>query len=561
MSQVTRITVVGALLSCLLASARAERIPLVSLHDDERLAAPVTVSTADVSIGQLLGNWSRQTGVPISIDPRDGASSYRLLAECDKVPAARMMEALYRLFSRRGGEWAWNRTGKPGHYEYELSEPFAAKNRTESFRQLQLGLLDRFVTVMRSMSAMSPDERRRRRVDLERALLMEKTDGADFFFTDDWFWIQAAFFFGATTQDQQRAILNGGSVTVNLKSLSPTVHDAFRKDLARYTAPEVESTGRPEPESVTFWSRPADLNMGTFGPTIFATGVVPQGETSYIGTGHLSAGVRAALESLWFLPGDKHDDPASVRLVPAQSGSERPASASQPAGGPDQPPIRRGRGPTVKEAIRAVAQATHTPVLGIIDARSDRGAQNPAGVAISAFLAHIHGPTGLTFFKWNSGILMICDPRWFAVQDPVVPEFLIAKLGRDSHGQVALSEFIDLTRHISGEQAEWLCDHYHIGSYKSLQPLIELALAYPGVLTPSGTAIDSATARRVLGNRLLIPDPRAAERNALLFRLRIDATSVGSARRPWLRLEYFNPGRKTWQPTFGAEIDLGFKDQ
>jgi len=215
----------------------------------------------------------------------------------------------------------------------------------------------------------------------------------------------------------------------------------------------------------------------------------------------------------------------------------------------------------MKQAIRTMAQSTHIPVLAIIDARSDRVVQDPTGAPVSALLANIHGWSTQLFVKWHSGVLMICDPRWFAIQDTVIPEHLIAKLTRDSHGQVALPEFIDLMRHISRDQAEWLCDHYHIGDYKSLQPTVQLALEYPGVLTASGTAIDLPSARRMLGNRLLIANPRAAERDALLFRLRIDTRLVNSSRSAWIHIEYFSPDQKSWQPTYGAEIDLTIKDR
>ena len=559
--------VIGALVCCLHTNAHAERIAPNALYEDERLAAPVTVSASDISLGQLLGNWSKQTGVAISIDPRDSASSCHLLAECDKVAASKMMDALYRLVSRRGGEWAWNRTGKPGHYEYELSETFAAKNRTESFRRLQLGLLDRFIAAMRSMAAMTPEERRRRRGDLERALLLEKTDGADFFFTDDWFWIQAAFFFGATTPEQQRALLNGGSITVNIKSLAPAVVDAFRRDVERYTPPKEDlsdaAVRRQEPESVTFRAHPAELDMGTYAPTIVATGIMPVGATSYLGTGHLSMGVRVALESLWFLPGDEHDDPASMRLVPASPATdlEQSTRPDRAAESPEELARRRQRGPAMKQIIRTVAQSVHIPVLAIVDARSDRAVQNPVGAPVSTFLANIHGWSTLLFVKWHSGVLMVCDPRWFAVQEPVIPEYLITKLARDSHGRVTLPDLIDLIRHISRDQAEWLCDHYHIGDYRSLEPTLQLALEYPGVLTPSGTAIDLPAARRMLGNRLLIPNPGSAERDALLFRLRIDAARTSSSRPPWIRIEYFDPDRKSWLPTYGASIDLTIKNR
>lgn len=549
-------------------NCKGERIGLAMLHEDPKLAQCVSTSLSDVTIAHLLETWSKQTGVKIDIDPRDTASGYSLLVEADHIPVARMMDALYRLVSSTKAEWAWNRYGKPGDYSYELVETALAKNRTERYRQLQIGLLRNLIAKTREMVKLTPEERIRRRNELDNTLLMESSSKLDWLYQNDsTHWTEAKLFFETTTPQQQETIMNGGSISIETKSLSPAAYETFKSDYENknpeYERPDGIIGRNPAPTHITYMCLSADPKRFRLGPVIVG------GDMSVLGSGWFEFGIRLQLEKQWFLSGDSKQDPSENRTVAKTTETEeeranrldrekRQTEIADALGGRQRSLLLADLSkPLYNVALRQVARGASIPIMAILPPGAvSPPLVDPVGKTVAGYLSAIHDQQFSVFYKWHDGLLMLSHPFWFAIQDPVVPQVLIANLSRDSKGNVRISDFMSLMGHISPQQAEWFCSQYHVGDYKQVEPMIHLAIENPGVINEGGIAVAISDASRVLGNRLLIADSGTARREALLFRLRL----VSERDLSRLDVQYFDPTRKRWQTSSGAYLSLKIQE-
>ena len=295
-------------------------IDSAAVRQDERLSKPVSIAARNMPLKAVLDRFAAQTGVAISIDERDPASGYTILTQCDRVPVAKMMNALYGVFSTHRGEWAWVRTGKPAGYHYSFIETTWAKNRMETYTRILKGILTNYVAVLRDLAPMKMEERKLHRDALKKALFVENDAWLNSFFDNEdaeWVWSQASFFFGALSIQEQESVLKGSPIAITLNSLAPAVYDRFHESYLfsqpSVTDPSGKVTPIPEPDVVKFFLSNPNLKADRLAPMVMLT----QGgdAISWMGTGHLEIGIREAIKHAWILPGDSDTDAAVNNIV------------------------------------------------------------------------------------------------------------------------------------------------------------------------------------------------------------------------------------------------------
>jgi len=95
---------------------------------DPRLETPVSITTPNIYMGELLDAVATQTGVPIRVDADDGGANPIVIISVTRIRAADLMDTLWSLASFRKAEWKWSRSGEPGHYAYVFSRPAIARD-------------------------------------------------------------------------------------------------------------------------------------------------------------------------------------------------------------------------------------------------------------------------------------------------------------------------------------------------------------------------------------------------------------------------------------------------
>lgn len=100
------------------------------LARDPRLKKNVTVARYRVRVGELLEEASRQTGVAITANPRDGADSEVITVYAREMAAADLLANVWSLLSYRQAAWKWEveGDGKKIPYSYRLTYPKNARD-------------------------------------------------------------------------------------------------------------------------------------------------------------------------------------------------------------------------------------------------------------------------------------------------------------------------------------------------------------------------------------------------------------------------------------------------
>ena len=111
---------------CESAPALCDTITPTMRMQDARLNQTISINAPSITLGELLAKYSEQTGVRIHTDERDPLSGLRLCVACDKMPLGDMLDSLWSLLSYRDAAWKWERSGKPGAFQYEFTPSRAA---------------------------------------------------------------------------------------------------------------------------------------------------------------------------------------------------------------------------------------------------------------------------------------------------------------------------------------------------------------------------------------------------------------------------------------------------
>lgn len=124
--------------------SQAESLSPRQLQEDTRLAALVSVSSGRVYLGELIDMLSRQSGVKVDAEDKDGTSSEPIAIRVERMRLFDVLNGLWSILSYRGAKLDWKRDGAPGSYRYTLYRPLAARNLPDRLQQaMQLhGILE-----------------------------------------------------------------------------------------------------------------------------------------------------------------------------------------------------------------------------------------------------------------------------------------------------------------------------------------------------------------------------------------------------------------------------------
>ena len=495
---------------------------------DPRLDKPVTLNLRGATLKSVLDQISSQTGIPITIDEHDPASGYQLLVVCDKLPAGRLMNALYGLFSIRRGEWAWNRVDTQGAYRYTLHETAWAKDRNAIYRGILDGLLRNYLAVLRELTPMAMDERKAHKSDLKKALLVDDDTLVDGLFNEPLFWTEASLFLSVMSPDQQADVLTGKSVSVTMNSLSQDAHclyeQAFKDRVISTTNADGTETRLPPPEAILFVPMAPSVARKRLAPAVFMDlGPVSM---SWMGTGSLEVGVRDAIKHAWMLPGDRTTDGASTVVVHeptatttlrndqavAAAALERFRNNSLP-GIPERnrEMILAGlvanlaAGPRLEE----LSLGSGTPVLAMLPSNDNHGYATPVGATVQGFLDRFASRSQDHFYKWRDGVLLISHPFWFTDPNSAISYYVLKMLLPDQHGRVPLRVWADFIGRISDDQAEWFAAAYGVDSMPKVTTCLRVINAIPAVLQKEGAPMTPEAMRLLISASILPRDLQA----------------------------------------------------
>lgn len=543
-----------------------------AVHEDPRLAKPVTIASPSIPLKEVLDKISDQTGAKLTIDANDPTSSYRVCVFCDKVPASSIMNALYSAFSINQCEWAWRRSGTRDNFEYSLFDTPAAENDKEAtYNQIVSGILNRYIDLMRQLTALNPEDREKHKEEIRKALLLDGTDSLTEWFAGpykDWIWDQAAFFFHALSISQQDDVLAGKPVTVALKSLDPEIYNSYHQCFLFANAATVDGAGNktpePEPTSVGFYRDDPRTRDGLLGPTIMATVNASGASGSWIGTGHFQTGVPSAIKRAWILPGDSLDDSVARTLVSASKETDnyrRATDESEAMIG-----LRRGTLPQIvvdrmrqsrelNIRLEQIGNGSSVPLVAVIPSDDKFSFSDPTGQPLRVFLDKLEGGIKHHMYKWRNGVLIISYPGYFVNPLDAVPYSLLSTITPDRDGVAPLSQWAKLMASVTESQSNWLlklCKYrYEPVHFRNLMLLLN---NYPEILNADGHLLD-ADARIYVKEISGLPGLDSVSGNWIKLRLR-----VGSFRgldvNDMMTLEWQSEESGKWRGICGAGIPL-----
>ena len=108
--------------SILLLPARGDSVAYLFIDgaSDPRLAKKVVnLDLRQSSLAEVLPSLTKQTSINISVNTRAPYSSYPFCACCENTPVGKIVDAINRCLSVKGGEWSWQRVGVAPEFSYE----------------------------------------------------------------------------------------------------------------------------------------------------------------------------------------------------------------------------------------------------------------------------------------------------------------------------------------------------------------------------------------------------------------------------------------------------------
>lgn len=405
MLQFYRCLAVLALLFWAAAPALAGDLTGEQRRADDRLSRPVTYVAAEVYVGRLLEDLSKQTGVALAVgDPRDGAADFRVTVRLQQVPLGDALSALWSLMSFRGAEWDWTRSEVEGAFRYRLYRPQRARQFPDELPDLIEARFEECALRQIQLVLAPPKDRERIAGDdpvVRKLLESAGTEGGDRV------WRAIRTFAENVPEARWLSVLRGETLRIPLDKLSAAGRGHVQAELdlkakarARFGLPPSPT---PSPNSIEF-SRGGAPVYAT--PSLFLMLEDIGGYATFGGT-PLGEEFNERMMRLWMHPQDKTTDPAEERPVTGQRpGLEGKAGLARPAPG-EVPPSATGLLARLHQATGGAGVSS----IALVPARSqDLG--SPIGKTLRGFLDYARGVGPFPHRKWRHGVLLVTEPMW-----------------------------------------------------------------------------------------------------------------------------------------------------
>jgi hypothetical protein len=417
--------------------AARERIPepysisLLMRKEDDRLDRPVNLKFRKATVDELLAELSRQSGISIRAEERDGSGDELVAVFCNETPVSKILNALWATMSYQGGLWQWRRSNSPRGFRYSLSQPRSARDlRRKLSNEVEAKLSGDVEKLLAAVDA----------EDTEKEATLSQIYGDPkegfekaFTFSKERLWHDIRSLSETLTPQQRASVLSGDLQTdVPLGKVSESARnfylssyrDAVQRDIAIGSL-----RSRPEPTSIQF-SR--EQYCGT--PCLRI--VVPNSTSGYpvVGGIPIVKSFWSRMKSLWMVDGDTAEDRSEDRVM-ARPVDAAPEVSSKSARIQNGQPIDRALVPETQtqrltRRYEQVAEGAHVALIARLPQDFSRqGLSEPWGLTLRDYWKRLWNADLMK--KWHDGVQIVSNIGW-PLEDPPVPSWFVKGLRKNA---------------------------------------------------------------------------------------------------------------------------------
>jgi hypothetical protein len=534
-------------------AAHADNITGIIRTQDPRLEQRASLSEPHTCLGEVLEHLSRQTGIDITIDGKEVASGQEVTVECKGMPVAEILNSLWSLVSSQGIEWAWVRTGKPDSYGYKLVEPEAAKSKTARFRELAQELFERYVATMIQLAEMSPEQRKRNKHEITKALFLKNDDLANALVKDEGTWIDIRLFAEALSPEIQLQVLRGDrDYEIAVDDLSEPARNLYQQFWESVNIRHVSPTGaevkEPLPKTLHISSTRAGYDMITkyTAPQV----EIQMGETGRLtmfASAFMTDAVYRLIAEKWRVEGDAADSAASARKVedPGLTLPLIPLPPRESLAGVHPPTTQLPD--ALQWRFRQLAQGAGVPLFAVFPLYQTDRMGSPIHHTIREYLAMKLLDPLLPITKWRGNTLLVNYPAWFTEEDNWIPYRLVKQYLDHKDGLLPLPELVVFLDQINDGQAEYALHRYPLlRSVMALRPLVKLFPRFAELLSSEGMPLDAEKLSRLRSLNRFARSPGLSRGTPVALRL-VQQTDASQKTRLVIQAEVL-VGENDWEP-------------
>lgn len=413
-----------------------QNITAQMLQADARLDRVVTLRLRHATIAEALAEISKQSGVRISANERDGAADESVAVFCKDLPAHRILNALWATMSYQDGPWEWRRNGSKGSFVYVLLQPDAARKLRQKLRYEVEHKLEQ--DAARLMDAVDASDAQKDAVVKDIYGDPEVGFQKYYTFTKERLWADVRSLKEALTPEQRQAVLHGDAqIRVPLASLSPATQ-------AYYQAERDGVVQRASSRGLRAPNGPREIwfSRTQYSGTPALVIEVPGTTTHYpvIGGIPVVLSFWAKMKALWKDEGDAKDDPAEARTMtrpPDAQPEPEPAPRPRITIGPDGQVVGRPQpytGPTALDRLtmhfEEIADGAQVPLVARLPQDPTRtGLSDLWGTNLTEYWKQLWNRDLME--KWHDGVQIVSNIGW-PLEDPPVPGWFVRRLRKDA---------------------------------------------------------------------------------------------------------------------------------
>ena len=287
---------------------------------DPRLEVPLTFDADRMYLGEILEKVSAQTGVSVSIPPKELESGIQITCHLKEVPLADFMNSVWSLVGFAGATWQITSDGRQTNPRYQLLTTQEAHSLAERLRLETDKATAKLWHLLLKISLLTPKERQSYIPQLAEAMLVEEAVAKSYLRDDpssNQRWFKISLFATDLSAAQQDQALRGVPVSVSLSSLT-SAHQEQLRALEGQHYVEVDGLQKENvPDRLQFTFANSITNKKSLVRNLF---IGVGNETSMVSRsvmGGLNVGVKSWIQENWILPGDGKSTAAEAQTVAA----------------------------------------------------------------------------------------------------------------------------------------------------------------------------------------------------------------------------------------------------
>ena len=470
-----------------------QTIGKAQVEADKRLTKKVTVSEKSITLGELLENLEKQTGVALPFDPRFPAYSFPLAVQFEDEPLSEILDGLYGLFSASDSMWKWEALKESGlsKYYFKPSDAFnTRKTRFDAYSQLEL---EKYVKKLIALSTLPPRDREARKIEIKEALHSKKDEQLQPFTQDELVWDEFRFFAQALSPVQIDKVLHeGGDVDLEVDRLSAEAKKSFTLiygRLIKQVKLEEGSVSPPPPTTIGFRVVRPLTDWALHAPEILAR-LGRAGTKVWMKTDTLNLNLRDDVWKKWLLTGDSMTSRFQYKTVPA--------APIVPKGSPNIKYLFLDRGKNkipesmLQSRLIELAKGIGIPMLAFANYKNNFPSETPGKNRVEDYLNRLTANDPKALFKWRGDVLIVTNCDTFIQNiNANISYDTMKKWRRDKDGVASLSDFSTFMNNLNSAQALNLAAQFpEKKTLIDLYPIITYAKEHPEILTPKGMKLD-----------------------------------------------------------------------